>query len=196
MEAEGMKRNGAGAGPLTAQEALDRLFQMMAAWWEGWSLGAIARQHGVSRQRVGALLAGVGCTEEVRRKVRRDLPARGRRAAVDRVADARRALLHPLAWRLTVRQRSALAWQAQGLVLLDIARRMGITCQGAQGHLMGARARLERMEAAAARKATKFPRPRLPKPLEGPAAEPPDIGAIDLTGALEELIAEARKANA
>jgi len=66
------------------------------------------------------------------------------------VAEARAALLHPLAFRLTVRQRSALAWQAQGLVLADVARRMGTTPQNVRNLQVAGRWRLDRLSRAKA----------------------------------------------
>jgi len=128
-------------------EALERLLRMMAAWWQGLSLAAIGAEYGISRQRVSVLLIGVGCTVEVRRKARREQPGSGRRAMGHSMVEAREALLHPLAGRLTALQRGALAWQAQGLVFTDIARRMGSTGQGVRQHLVSAGLRLERLDA-------------------------------------------------
>jgi len=173
MNGKDLRRNGAPKELLTTLEALERLFRMMAAWWEGRSLASVAREFGVSRQRASALLAGVNCTAAARRRARRRQPDSGRQAAMRRVVEARQALLHPLAGRLTPRQRCALAWQAQGLALTDISRRMGITAQGVQQHLVGARWRLERLS--------------LRQADGGADANPPDIGDVDYTGIFEGL---------
>jgi hypothetical protein len=125
---------------------LNRLFVMMRAWWEGRTLRDIAKEHGISRQRVGKILASVSCTRKVLRKARRDLPTSTRRGRPYLMAAARQALLHPLAGKLTVRQRGALAWQAQGLVLVDVAHRMATTVHGVYGMTYGAKMRIERLE--------------------------------------------------
>lgn len=108
-----------GPSPLTTSRDVDRLLEMMARWWEGWSLARIARAGGISRQRVATILRSVGCTRKLWCLSDHGRPDSPRRALPQRVARAREALLHPLARRLTVRQRAALAWQAQGLILAD-----------------------------------------------------------------------------
>lgn len=105
----------------------------------------IGRAYGISRQRVGDILARVDCTRALWRTAnheRSDSKRRGWRHGVEK---ARAALLHPLAHRLTVRQRAALAWQAQGLALPDIARRMRATSQNVRGLQVAAHWRLERL---------------------------------------------------
>lgn len=130
---------------LTKPAALDRLLAMMAHWWDGWTMSRIGRAYGISRQRVGDILAKVGCTRALWRMAdhaRPDSNGRGWRHGTEK---ARKALLHPLAHRLTVRQRAALAWQAQGLALPDIARRMLATSQNVRGLQVAAHWRLERL---------------------------------------------------
>lgn len=64
------------------------------------------------------------------------------------VREARAALLHPLAHRLTVRQRAALAWRALGLASPDIARRMLTTPQNVRHFQIAGWRRLKRLERA------------------------------------------------
>ncbi|MCK6486402.1 MAG: hypothetical protein HUU26_00555 [Gemmatimonadaceae bacterium] len=130
---------------LTAPAALDRLLDMMKRWWEGESLADIARAYGISRQRVGSILAKVGCTAALRRMTDQERPDSSRRGWRHGMEKARKALLHPLAHRLTVRQRAALAWQAQSLALPDIARRMRATSQNVRGLQVAGHWRLERL---------------------------------------------------
>jgi hypothetical protein len=130
---------------LTTAARLDRLLEMMAYWWEGWSFARIGRAYGVSRQRVARILTRVGCTRRLWRQAdhaRADAP---RRESARVIAEACELLLHPLAHRMTVRQRAALAWRAQGLVLSDIARRMRTTAQGVRHLHAAARVRLDRL---------------------------------------------------
>jgi DNA-binding CsgD family transcriptional regulator len=130
---------------LTAPAALDRLLAMMKLWWEGQTVADIGRAHGVSRQRVAAILDRVGCTRASWRMTDHERPDSKRRVWRHGMEKARAALLHPLAYRLTVRQRAALAWQAQGLALPDIARRMRATSQNVRGLQIAAYWRLERL---------------------------------------------------
>lgn len=130
--------------PLTA-ESLDRLLTMMSQWWNRWSLDRIALNHGISRQRVHRMLASVGCTKKYRRNTHCDQPDSHRRMRDQDIAEARTALLNRHASRLTMRQRGALAWQAQGWIKTDIARRMRTTPQGVWGFIFGARCRLRRL---------------------------------------------------
>lgn len=130
---------------LTRIEAVERLLAMMARWWDGWPMARIGREHGISRQRVGAVLATVGCSRALWRRADHDRPDSGRRALPQHCDRAREALLHPLARRLTTRQRAALAWQAQGLALTDIARRMRTTPQNVRCFRVAARMRLDRL---------------------------------------------------
>jgi hypothetical protein len=166
----------------------------MAAWWAGLTHAEIARAHSVSRQRIGALLAGVGCTRETSRKARRDLPDSGRRGWPSRVAEARQALAHPLAWRLTARQRGALAWQAQGLVLVDIAHRMGTTAQGASFLTLAGKERLERLAASHLRRSA-LPAPtrrsEVGEAAAGAGAD--EVGPIDVAD-LQAILAPAAEA--
>jgi DNA-binding CsgD family transcriptional regulator len=130
---------------LTKPAALERLLAMMELWWQGKSLADIARGHGISRQRPGTILARDGCTRALWRiadNERSDSSRCGWRHGMER---ARAALLHPLAHRLTVRQRAALAWQAQGLALPDIARRMRATSQNVRCLQQAGYWRLERL---------------------------------------------------
>lgn len=130
---------------LTATAALDRLLAMMKLWWEGRSMADIAGAYGISRQRVAAILARVGCTRALWRMTDHERPDTKRRGWRHGMEKARAALLHPLAHRLTIRQRAALAWQAQGLALPDIARRMRATSQNVRGLQVAAYWRLERL---------------------------------------------------
>ncbi len=122
---------------------VDRLLALMAGWWEGRTLAELGREYGISRQRVGAILKTVGCTAELRRRARDAGPDSGRSAAPRKMFEARCALAQPCACRLSPRQRAALAWRAQGLILADIARRMGVSFQSAQEALSSARWRVE-----------------------------------------------------
>ncbi|GMV83730.1 MAG: hypothetical protein AMXMBFR7_49140 [Planctomycetota bacterium] len=130
---------------MNAEERLKTvLFPLMARWWQGQSVAAMAREAGVSRQRAHRLLANVSCTRAWRRKARAggDSP---RRAHPLYAAQALDLLCDPHAHRLTPRQRAALCWRAQGYVFTDIARRMGATGQGVRQLLVKARWRLEGM---------------------------------------------------
>lgn len=130
---------------LTNVAALDRLLAMMELWWQGQRLADIGRAYGISRQRVGTILARVGCTRALWRITDHERPDSNRRGWRHGAERARTALLHPLAHRLTIRQRAALAWQAQGLALPDIARRMRATSQNVRGLQVAAYWRLERL---------------------------------------------------
>lgn len=130
---------------LTTPAALDRLLDMMKRWWEGRSMADIARAYGISRQRVGTILARVGCTRALWRMTNHERPDSKRRGWRHGVEKARAALFHPLAHRLTIRQRAALAWQAMGLALPDIARRMRTTSQNVRSLQVAAHWRLERL---------------------------------------------------
>lgn len=145
------------ANPLTSVAHLDRLLALMAWWWQAGTLAPLAREYGISRQRVAVILASVGCSRARWRRADHDRPDSTRRAMPSAVAQARAALLHPLAFRLTVRQRSALAWQAQGLVLADIARRMGTTPQNVRNLQVAGRWRLDRLSRAKAAKDARAP---------------------------------------
>ena len=131
---------------LTKAVALDRLMSLMELWWRGRSLADIGRTYGISRQRVAAILGRVGCTRVLWRMTDHERPDSKRRGWRHGMAKAHAALLHhPLAHRLTVRQRAALAWQAQGLALPDIARRMRATSQNVRCLQVAAHWRLERL---------------------------------------------------
>ena len=115
----------------------------------------------------------------------RDRGGSSRRALPSIVARARGTLLHPKANRLTVRQRAALAWQTQGLVSVNIARRMATTPQNVRNLIVAARWRLERLSRPKPRK-----RPRsvkLPKAENAPP--PPCVEDIHIEWA--ELLAAA-----
>ncbi len=170
---------------LTTPPAADRLLAIMARWWEGWSLTRIGREQGLSRQRVAALLAQVGCTRALWRRADHGRPDSRRRATAGRVTAAGQALAHPRSSRLTVGQRAALAWQAQGLVLVDIARRMRTSPQNVLHLQVAGRWRLDRFSKPKRRGA----RPRLaayaepePRPLSD--AEIPALAWDDLLPSL------------
>lgn len=129
-----------------AEGSLDRLLGMMARWWDGWTAARIARECGITRQRAASLLAEVGCTRARWCRADHDRADSRRRATPTAVREARAALLHPLAHRLTIRQRAALAWRALGLASPDIARRMMTTPQNVRHFQIAAWQRLKRLE--------------------------------------------------
>ena len=108
-----------------------------------------------------------------------------RRATLNSVAQARRSLLHPKVNRLTVRQRAALAWQAQGLVSVNIARRMATTPQNVRNLIAAARWRLERLSQPKPRKRPRSVRE--PKAEDAPPA-PPRTEDLDIDW--RELLSE------
>ena len=168
---------------LTAADAgVNRMAAMMRQWWAGQTLARIAQEHGVTRQRVCQILGSCGCTAELSREVKRNRPDSHRRAMKQRVAGAALLLKHPLARRLTARQRGALLWLSQGLILTDIARRMGTTAQGANYLLVAARWRLERLSLARQH-------PESSPTMAKPAAETsgPEAGALLLVD-IEDLV--------
>ncbi|MHB1158463.1 MAG: hypothetical protein ACYC26_16690 [Phycisphaerales bacterium] len=122
----------------------------MVCWWEGWSLTRMAREYGISRARVAAILAQVGCRAGqqpdrlFRGRGRGRCPDSRRGVPAARVTQARAMLMHPKAPRLTVRQRAAIAWTAMGLSSRDIAKRMGVTGQRVRSMLIAADMRLQR----------------------------------------------------
>lgn len=138
----------AAPGSSIAEARLDRLLAMMARWWDGWTVERIARECGVTRQRVSSLLAAVGCTRAQWCRANHQRVDSRRRATPAAVREARAALLHPLTHRLTVRQRAALAWRAMGLASPDIARRMLTTPQNVRHFQIAACRRLKRPERA------------------------------------------------
>lgn len=131
-----------------AEASLDRLLAMMARWWAGWPVARIAREYGITRQRAAALLTEVGCTRTRSCRTDHDRADSRRRATPAAVREARAALLHPLAQRLTIRQRAALAWRALGSASPDIARRMLTTPQNVRHFQIAAFRRLKRLERA------------------------------------------------
>lgn len=168
--------------PLTTPAALDRLLAIMARWWEGWGLTRIGREHGLSRQRIAVLLSQAGCTRALWTRADHDRPDSRRRATADRVANARQALRHPLAGRLIIRQRAALAWQAQGLVLVDIARRMRTSPQNVLHLQVAGRWRLQRLSQPKRSRATDrraVPREE-PGPMPASNEETPALNWDDL----------------
>lgn len=167
MARKKLRHSAADLTPLTTLSGLDRLLGMMDLWWRGWSPARMARQVGVSRQRVATLLASVGCTRAAWHRAEHDRPDSGRRALADQVARTRADLLDPQVARLTVRQRAALAWQASGLASVDIARRMGTTPQNVRNLQVAARWRLERLSQPKRRRAG-----RRTVPCEEPARMP------------------------
>ena len=142
MNTQALERPAHVAIPLTNAALLARLMDMMLRWWEGQSIAEIGRAHGVSRQRATWILDRVACTQTLRREPVPFGTDSCRCASPERAEFARLALLHPLAWRLTAKQRGALAWQAQGLVMLNIARRMRFSIQSVQYHIASAHRRL------------------------------------------------------
>lgn len=147
MNTKPLERQAHVVTPLQSEAALDRLMDMMVRWWEGQSMLEIGRAHGVSRQRATWLLARVACTQALRRQPAPGDSDSGRAADVALAELARAALLHPLAWRLTARQRGVLAWQAQGLVLFNIARRMRCSVWSVHRHIISGHRRLEELAA-------------------------------------------------
>jgi len=173
------------ANRLTNAPELDRLLRTMARWWDGWTYQQIADAEGISRQRVGRLLAQVGCTRALWRKANRTRRDSGFTALPMHIADARDALMHPRARRLTVRQRAALAWLAQGLRQSDIARRMVTTPQNVRNLLVAARWRLERLSRPKRRKRAGQ---RVQRAAPGVAPPAGDEGvAIDWDGLLDGI---------
>jgi len=169
---------------LTTPAGLERLLGLMVRWWDGWSFARLARDCGLSRQRVGRLLAQVGCTRQLWCQADHERRDGTRRTARGHGAQARAALLHPMAGRLTIRQRAALAWQAQGLASADIARRMHTTPQNVRLLCVAGQRRLERLSRA---------RPsRSVRRMEGrPAAATPPLGDEGLPPiGWDELLAE------
>jgi len=138
----------AALGSSDAEAHLDRLLAMMARWWEGWTVAHIARECGLTRQRAATLLAEVGCTRARWCGADHDRVDSRRRAIPAAMREARAALLHPLAHRLTIRQRAALAWRALGLASPDIARRIMTTPQDVRHFQIAAYQRLKRLERA------------------------------------------------
>lgn len=152
MKAQELQRKTDVAILLSKSPDCDRLFRVMARWWAGASWSQIADAEGISRQRVGRLLGQVGCTRRRWRMADHHRPDSPQGALPRHVADARAALTHPVARRLTVRQRAALAWQAQGLRQSDIAKRMVTTPQNIRNLLVAGRWRLERLSRPRRRK--------------------------------------------
>lgn len=138
----------AAPGSSIAEARLDRLLAMMARWWDGWTIARIARECAGTRQRAASLLADVGCTRARWCRADHDRADSRRRASPAAVREARVALLHPQAHRLTIRQRAALAWRALGLASPDIARRMLTTPQNVRHFQIAACRRLKRLDRA------------------------------------------------
>lgn len=183
MAQQDLERTEDRARLLTRSDDVDRLLQMMAQWWEGWSLARIADAHGLSRQRVAAILRTVACTRRAWSLADHERLDSHRRAPAQDVDRARAALLHPLAHRLTVRQRAALAWRAQGLILSDIARRMRTTPQNVRHFHVAARWRLERL---VRRKRSALP-PEAPAMPAGDADRLPPLDWAALTPGTEAV---------
>ena len=66
-------------------------------------------------------------------------------------------LMHPMVPHLTVRQRAAVAWTAQGLSSAEIGKRMGLTGQRVRYLLVSAEARLRRYSNRSYRSQTPMP---------------------------------------
>lgn len=145
MNAQELSQPKARTKVLSNAAHLERLLRIMARWWVGWTWAQIAQEHDISRQRVGRLLAQVGCTRALWRRVDHRRGDSRRQMLVSQAAQARGALLHRCAGRLTVRQRAALAWRALGFGSVDTARRMATTPTSVRSLLVAARWRLERL---------------------------------------------------
>ena len=156
------------------QVRVDRLLDAMGCWWRGWSQSRIARRHEVTPQYVHRLLKSVGCTRELWNTADTERPDTGRRARGPQVAAARALLLHPLAHKLTERQRCAQAWLAQGVTRVDTAKRMRCSPQAVVSFLVSGRWRLERMASGQWRKR----RPRK-QPDRAEEVDPPALGELD-----------------
>lgn len=117
----------------------DRLLALVQGWWRGRSQADMAAEYGLSQQRVSAILRWVGCTQGLLHKAKRERPDSPRRALRNRIFEAQASLKHAGFERLTIKQRCAVAWQATGLTLVDIATRMAVTPQAVQQFLVGAR---------------------------------------------------------
>jgi len=129
---------------------LARLLSLMAAWWQGKTLQEVAEKHGITSQRVAAILAKVGCTHALWRRLDHGCSAPVRRASPSKMEEAWRTLTHPRASRLTPGQRGALAWKLSGLADVEIARRMAVSPSRVWQLRHAARAKLERLERKAA----------------------------------------------
>jgi DNA-binding CsgD family transcriptional regulator len=125
----------------------ERVAEMMRRWWLGESRATVAAEMGVTPQYVGQRLAWAGCTALC--PARRGHEDSKRQPDPERVEFARALLPHSKVNQLTARQRGALLWQAQGLILVDIAKRMGTSVQAVQSCITGAERRLSRLEAQA-----------------------------------------------
>jgi len=145
MNAQDLSQSSARTQVLSIVSELDRLLRIMARWWRGWNSARIAREQGLSRQRVGRLLARVGCTRALWQRADHRRTGTTRRVLASQVAVAREALLHRCAGRLTARQRAALAWRALGLGSVETARRMATTPTSVRNLIVAARWRLERL---------------------------------------------------
>ena len=137
---------------LTTDGGLERLLTLIQRWWEGRTLSAMAQAHNLSRQRVHAILARVGCTRRLWWRARRDRPDSGRRASGGSVAEARIILTSRFSMCLTVRQRCAFAWQAAGLTSVDTAKRMAIRPQNVRRLLALGRWRMDCLMESGAKK--------------------------------------------
>ncbi len=127
-------------------ERAERLLCTMRDWWDGCRVVEIAHEHGISRQRMYALLASVGCHWRLRRqkRVSRYADPTWRPPAED-VARARAMVEHMGFRRLTVRQRGAVAWRASGLNLPEISERLGSYPSVTRDTLMAAYWRMEQL---------------------------------------------------
>jgi len=145
MSAQDFSQSKARTKVLSNVSDLDRLLRIMARWWRGWNSARIAREQGLSRQRVGRLLTRVGCTRGLWQRADHRRTGTTRRVLASHVVVAREALLHRCAGRLTVKQRAALAWRAMGLGSVETARRMATTPTSVRNLIVAARWRLERL---------------------------------------------------
>lgn len=152
MNAKELSQSKARTKVLSNVSDLDRLLRIMARWWDGWTWEQIAQEHDISRQRVGRLLARVGCTRALWRRADHRRGESRRQVLASQAAAARDVLLHRYTQRLTVRQRAALAWRAMGLGSVETARRMATTPTNVRSLLVAARWRLERLSRPRLRK--------------------------------------------
>ncbi len=134
--------------PLTREHA-ERLCDLMAQWWAGWSLGQMARAHGISRQRAHYLLMSVGCAARLRAQCGEARNEGARHHDRNEVIEAK-VMMAGAAWpRLTLKQRAAVAWLASGMGTAGIATRMGTSQSGVCNLIEAAHWRILGQQAAA-----------------------------------------------
>jgi len=112
--------------PLCPAESVDRLLDVMQRWWAGESLAGLADRHGISYQRVQAILSGVGCRPEDRPSVTTIGGQKRVNRSAARRAQAARDILITSNRLLSQRQRQVVAWAATGLSFAHIGVRIGV----------------------------------------------------------------------